>query len=318
MPLRHQSMRTAIVLTLALTAAAALASAQRISLAELSNEAASQEQRLAELEKEALADLNPGTAAGLTIANAQLRYSNPSSPTLVLTGHGFGVLGSAAQVLGLHPECESEPFESLTVLSWTDWRIEVAAPSRPVGGPYLFAVRVVVANEIAPAGGGPAETQTDSIDLAFGVQGAQGPQGPQGAQGAQGPPGPPGPQGPIGPQGPRGPIGPQGLRGFRGLPGPAGPEGDEGSTLVEYEWQNTSVQCGTEEDCYLRPGCSDGYFVVSGRCGDPGSTDPMRVLYSGPDPSDPSKWLCRARNINSLLIRTVEAGVLCVKTPQSE
>lgn len=315
---RYRNIQSLATLTLALTATAALSSAQRISLAELSNEVASLEQRLAELEKEALADLDAGTEPGLTIANAQVRYSSSSSPTVVITGTGFGVLGSAAQVLTIHRDSETQRIESLTVLSWTDWRIEVEAPSRSADDPFVISVRVLVTNEITPSGGGPVELQTDSIDLALGAQGGQGPQGPQGAQGPQGPQGAPGPQGETGPEGPRGERGPQGPPGFPGLPGPQGPQGDEGSTLVEYEWRNASTTCDWSDTCEQLVACRSGYFMVSGRCGDPGEEIDMRVIYSGPDPSDRSKWLCRGFNDAVGQIRSLSVGALCIKTPPTE
>ena len=142
-----------------------------------------------------------------------------------------------------------------------------------------------------------------------GPQGKMGPGGSQGAQGKLGPGGPGGPQGAQGKLGPRGPGGPRGFggpQGAQGKLGPRGPAGPQGS------WRTRTFSCPGGNNCRNTTGCSGGSTAVSGMCGDAGSANDVRVMYTGRDPSNNSVWRCHTTNPNIFSSRTINLGVYCV------
>lgn len=311
MIIQNRYFRTAAMLTFALFGSAAVADAQRVSLSGLADQLASLQQRLAELEREAVVDLDPETRPGLTISNVQVVYGEEFAQSVVLTGSGFGALGPAARIGWL----EDGRFEDLQILTWTNVRIEAATPDLTLDSLPAYEFLLVVGNEITPEDGGPPELQTDSIDVAVGKRGPAGIEGPRGQLGPVGRPGPAGLTGPQGPQGAQGRQGPQGDPGFPGFPGFPGIPGPVGPTHVEYEWRQSATSCGGFSACEESVGCPSGYVLVSGRCGDGGNGRGVRLIYSGPDLSNSNRWMCRADNAVSQS-RALNVGALCVQPPQ--
>jgi|GEM_PF-1333441 len=226
---KNQSSRLGVRLlgwTLGLALAAAPAFSQRVSIPELQRQVEALQQQVA-----GLAD----PSDGLVISNVEVTTIASVPDTLVITGDSFGVREGAERIqFG-----QASLLQDLTILTWTNTRIEAALPAGLIPASYLLIVgntvegaleydafEVVVGavgpqGEVGPVGPeGPAGAQ--------GEVGPVGPEGPAGAQGEVGPVGPVGPEGPAGPQGEVGPIGPEGPAGAQGEVGAVGPEGPAG------------------------------------------------------------------------------------------
>lgn len=124
------------------------------------------------------------------ITKAAADLTDPSAPTILIEGEGFGTAPavSLGQDMGTLLE--------LTIVSSTELSIIAELPSEIVPATYLVVVQA-----------GSTPNTKAIMDVTIGAVGPEGPQGVQGLEGSQGPPGPQGPSGPPGPQGEQGPAG---------------------------------------------------------------------------------------------------------------
>lgn len=314
--------RRGTVLSLSALALASLAAgflappaarAQRISLADLEQQVALLEAKLADVRGEPIADEDPETELTLVITDVRVKYVGPDNSTpnkLFINGDGFGVKRDLRIFFG-----RDGSFQQLPVDRTLPTGVDVRLPAGLQAGTY----RVLVANEITPIGGSAPELQTDGMDFSIGPDG---PEGPQGDVGPQGEPGPVGPEGPQGPQGEPGPVGPLGPRGPRGEQGPVGPPGEEpgpqgpaGSPLTG-RWVFESTSCPANNWCRLSPSCAADEVLIGGACGDAGTADDMRVMYSGPRSGRPRFWDCRGSNRSQFRRRTLTSGAFCAQLPE--
>ncbi len=164
------------------------------------------------------------------------------------------------------------------------------------------------------------------LDVILTDTGNVGPPGPTGAQGVTGPVGPAGSAGPTGAQGATGvpgvpgvtgPKGATGAQGATGVAGPMGPAGPTGAAGPAGSWAIASFPIPANTSVWWPSACGSGQIAVSGACGhfeagaDSAIDQHFSVVYSGPDPADPSIWNCTASNGGSSSA-TVTIGVYCV------
>ena len=135
-----------------------------------------------------------------------------------------------------------------------------------------------------------------SYNVCNGEKGDTGATGPTGAQGEVGPTGP---QGEVGPTGPQGEPAPTGFQ--------PGHIRDIGIWI-----RFTPVRLGAGDRITRSFRCDpDNSYALSGGCGNAGTSRDIRVLYSGPDRTDPLTWLCRVENISATTSRNVDFAVFC-------
>lgn len=292
-----------LILGLAVTAVSA--PAQRVSLTDLQQRIADLEAAITAEELKPLLDEDPAPDAGLVISQVMQRADGEGS--LDIAGQNFGEpTGKERVLLG-----RGRSFEPLIVSLWENGSIEAQPPSDLADGDYLL----VVSNEVTPPGGGDPVLGVDRFHLTVGARGPQSDvEGPPGPQGKAGPPGPAGLL--EGPQGEQGPKGLPGIIGPFGPPGPRGPEGPKGpvgaaAPMFDGRWIFDNSTCGTNRRCGYRLSCSENEVAAMGACGD-GGTEDLRVVYSGPDPSNHSQWRCIVRNLNVGSSRTANYGAYCV------
>ena len=90
---------------------------------------------------------------------------------------------------------------------------------------------------------------------------------------------------------------------------PQGPQSDS----LSGGWMYLSTEyCSMLSTCtYESLACPIGQTAVSGICGNSGSDDSLRVVYSGlKDGTDQTTWECRVRNFN-MSESTYSVGVYC-------
>lgn len=290
-----------------------VARAQRISLADLDQQVALLEEKLADLRGEPIADDDPDTEPTLVITDVHVKYVGPNNTPqkLLIYGDGFGAKRDLRIFFG-----HDVSFQQLPVDQTFPAGFDVSLPAGLQAGTY----RVLVAGEITPVGGGAPELHIDGMDFSIGPDGPQGPEGeagPQGDPGEIGLAGPAGPQGERGPLGPIGPTGPRGERGPEGAQGAAGPQGPAGPSLTG-RWILESVRCASRTLCSYTVSCSGGEVLIGGACGDAGSANDVRVAYSGPLSMGSQKWLCRAENSNLVRPRDINYGAFCAQLPEEQ
>jgi len=306
------------VFALASLAAAFLAPpaarAQRISLADLEQQVAVLEAKLADVRGEPIVDQDPDTEPTLVIKSAEVTYTGPRGDVprrLVIRGDGFGVKRELRVFFG-----QDALFQQLPINQINPRGFDVNLPAGLQAGTY----RVLVANEITPAGGGTPELQIDRMDFSIGPDGPEGlagEVGPQGDPGDVGLEGPAGPQGERGPAGLLGPFGPSGERGPTGAQGPTGPQGQAGPALTG-RWILDSDTCTGSGNCPFVATCDENEVLIGGACGDAGSEPDIRVVYSGPRTGEPREWFCRVFNRKQFVSRSVNYGAFCAKLPEVE
>jgi len=290
------------------------ARAQRVSLSDLEQQVALLHAKLADIRGEPIADQDSDTDPTLFITGVEVSYAGPQGDVpsgLVITGDGFGVKSDLRVFFG-----QDAQFQQLPIHETLTEGVSVDLPAGLQAGMY----RVLVANEIVPAGGGTPEFQIDRMDFSIGPDGPPGPEGemgPQGDPGDLGPVGPAGPQGDPGPPGPIGATGPLGERGLAGAQGPAGPQGPVGPTMTG-RWNLASGNCPNVLACSHSRGCADDEVLIGGACGDSGSENDVRVMYSGPLKDEPEWWQCQVFNSHQIRSRAFTYGAFCAKLREDD
>ena len=304
-------------LALALAMTAAAARAQRPSLGDLQQLIEQLGTAVNQAEGASLVDNDANTDPGMKITNAAVMGDWPNPTRIDVWGVGFGpAQGRERAFLGILGA--GSPLQSLPVFEWTDTSLWVQLPA--LFGPGSH--RLVLANEVAPEGGGEPVLRVAIAEVTIGPHGHKGltgPVGPQGPEGPEGPVGEPGLPGARGPVGEKGLPGPQGIAGPPGDVGADGPQGPAGPD-VPGEWIFNEGWCPRTDDCHFRTGCPLGTNLVSGACGmklqdfDNFRIHPIRVIYTGPDPGNPNGWLCRVQNRHLAQDFQIPHGAFCASS----
>ena len=106
-----------------------------------------------------------------------------------------------------------------------------------------------------------------------------------------------------------------------GTEGPECPQLDperektESGILVDLQhgfWNDVRIEtCPGRHFCTYFTSCFSFNNAISGMCGDGGSASEVRVIYTGPYPSDFSFWLCRVENTGTK-DRNINLGAFCI------